>query len=73
MLEALACGIPVAALPVTGPIDVIGESGAGILSDDLRQAALDALSIDAKDCLRRAEEFPWSIVKDQFVENLARC
>jgi glycosyltransferase involved in cell wall biosynthesis len=73
MLEALACGIPVAALPVTGPIDVIGDSGAGILSDDLRQAALDALNIDAKECLRRAQEFPWSIVKDQFLENLARC
>ena len=73
MLEALACGIPVAALPVCGPIDVIGDSGAGILNEDLRQAALDALEIDGALCTRRAAEFPWSIVKDQFVENLAWC
>lgn len=73
MLEALACGIPVAALPVTGPLDVIGESRAGILSEDLRQAALDALEIDPQHCLDRAAAFPWSIVKDQFLENLAQC
>ncbi len=70
MLEALACGIPVAAFPVTGPRDVIGDSKAGVLSEDLRQAALDALSIDPAECLQRATEFPWSIVKDQFVDNL---
>jgi glycosyltransferase involved in cell wall biosynthesis len=70
MLEALACGVPVAAFPVTGPKDVIGESGAGILSEDLRQAALAALDIAPETCLKRAAEFPWSIVKDQFVENL---
>lgn len=71
MLEALACGVPVAAFPVTGPKDVIGESKAGILSEDLRQAALDALAIAPEICVRRAAEFPWSTVKDQFVENLA--
>jgi len=71
MLEALACGVPVAAYPVTGPKDVIGGSRAGVLSDDLRQAALDALGIDAETCVRRATEFPWSTVKDQFVANLA--
>ena len=73
MLEALACGVPVAALPVAGPVDVIGESSAGILSDDLRQAALDALHIAPHHCLERAAAFPWSVVKDQFVENLASC
>jgi len=71
MLEALACGVPVAAFPVTGPKDVIGDSKAGIMSEDLRQAALDALGIEAEICVQRATEFPWSIVKDQFVENLA--
>jgi glycosyltransferase involved in cell wall biosynthesis len=73
MLEALACGVPVAALPTTGPVDVIGGSKAGILSEDLRQAALDALDIDPLHCLQRAAEFPWSTVKDQFLENLAHC
>ena len=71
MLEALACGVPVAGYPVTGPKDVIGDSGAGVLSDDLRQAALDALAIDPAVCVQRATEFPWSTVKDQFVANLA--
>jgi len=71
MLEALACGVPVAAYPVTGPKDVIGDSSAGVLSEDLRQAALDALSIDPAICIKRATEFPWSTVKDQFVANLA--
>jgi glycosyltransferase involved in cell wall biosynthesis len=71
MLEALACGVPVAAYPVTGPKDVIGDSSAGVLSEDLRQAALDAMSIDSDLCVKRATEFPWSTVKDQFVANLA--
>ncbi len=71
MLEALACGVPVAAFPVTGPKDVIGDSEAGILSEDLRQAALDALAIAPERCVQRASEFPWAIVKDQFVQNLA--
>ena len=37
-LEALACGCPVAAYPVTGPVDVIGNSPAGVLDEDLRAA-----------------------------------
>jgi hypothetical protein len=41
------------------------------MSDNLRQAALDALAIDPATCVRRATEFPWSTVKDQFVANLA--
>ena len=40
LLEALASGVPVAAFPVTGPLDVIGDSGTGVLSHDLREAAL---------------------------------
>jgi glycosyltransferase involved in cell wall biosynthesis len=73
MLEALACGVPVAAYPATGPLDVIGDSGAGILSEDLRAAALAAQDIDPAICLRRAAAFPWSTVKDQFLQNLAPC
>lgn len=43
LLEALSSGLPIAAFPVMGPIDVIGESEAGVMNDDLRFAALEAL------------------------------
>ena len=46
LLEAMACGCPVAAYPVTGPVDVIGNSPAGALDEDLRAAAMRALTID---------------------------
>ena len=70
MLEALASGVPVAAFPVAGPQAVIGDSGAGILAADLREAALAALSISPAVCRARAFEFPWDIVVDQFLDNL---
>ncbi|HIJ61560.1 MAG TPA: glycosyltransferase family 1 protein [Rhodospirillaceae bacterium] len=71
MLEALASGVPVAAFPVPGPLDVIGGSGAGVLSEDLRSAALAALDIDAERCVAHAALFSWSTVTAQFVANLA--
>ena len=43
LLEALACGVPVAAYPVCGPKDVLTDPEAGVLSSDLREAALQAL------------------------------
>jgi glycosyltransferase involved in cell wall biosynthesis len=50
MLEALAAGAPVAAFDVTGPREVIGESGCGILSSDLREATLKALELNRDRC-----------------------
>ncbi len=70
MLEALACGIPVAAFPVTGPLDVIGSSGAGVLDADLKKAALAAMGISADVCRARALEFSWDRVADQFLDFL---
>lgn len=70
LLEALACGIPVAAFPVMGPRDVVGNSGVGVLSEDLRQAASDALQVPRKRCRERALEFSWAACARQFLDNV---
>ncbi len=70
LLEALACGLPVAAYPVTGPIDVIGDSGAGALDDDLRAACLRALDIDRRVARAHALKFSWAAAAAQFAEHL---
>ena len=67
LLEALACGTPVAAYPVTGPIDVIGDSPAGALDDDLRMACLRALKIDRAVARAHAERFSWRACTEEFV------
>lgn len=71
MLEALASGVPVAAFPVTGPLDVIGENGPGVLDKDLRAAAIGALHISPDDCRQYALNFSWDRVVDQFLSFLA--
>lgn len=73
MLEALACGVPVAAFPVTGPLDVLGESvgKAGILDSDLGAAARKALDLDPTACRAHAENFSWGEVARQFRAALA--
>jgi glycosyltransferase involved in cell wall biosynthesis len=70
LLEALASGLPVAAFPVPGPVDVVGASGAGILSEDLRAAALKALTISRQHCREYATAFSWRNCATQFVQQL---
>ncbi len=74
MLEAMACGVPVAAFPLTGPLDVLGgaRGTVGILDDDLGAAARAALGLDPAACRSYAEAFNWDVVADQFLSNLAR-
>lgn len=67
MLEALACGTPVAAYPVQGPLDVIGNAAVGVLDADLRRAALAALRIDRARCREFALAHSWEQATRQFI------
>lgn len=71
LLEALASGLPVAAYPVAGPLDIIGDSGVGVLDRDLRHAALAALTIPRDRCRAFAQTHSWSASAQQFLGNLA--
>jgi len=70
LLEALASGLPVAAYPVTGPIDVLGDSRAGVMHEDLREACLEALRIDRATARAHAERFSWRAASEQFLSHL---
>jgi glycosyltransferase involved in cell wall biosynthesis len=70
MLEAMACGTPVAAYPVAGPLDVVGGSMGGVLDLDLKRAALHALELPRERARDRALEFDWHQVCRQFIGHL---
>ena len=70
LLEAMACGLPVAAFPVAGPINVIGKSGAGVLNKNLKIACLNALKIPASKPLQYVKKFTWENVVNIFESNL---
>ncbi len=74
ILEAMAAGVPVAAYPAPGPIDIIPGSGAGVLAatveDGLREACLACLDIDRKAVRAFAERFSWRACAEEFVRNL---
>ncbi|MEM6459953.1 MAG: glycosyltransferase family 1 protein [Planctomycetota bacterium] len=71
MLEANACGLPIAAYPVTGPIDVVEEGRNGCLNDDLRQACLDALNVSSEACRQFALENSWSRCAEIVLDTLS--
>jgi glycosyltransferase involved in cell wall biosynthesis len=72
-LEALACGVPVAAYPVPGPKDVIGSNPIGVLDEDLKSAALKALSISRTDCRAFALTQSWERSALQFISHCRPC
>src|SRR5580704_8957953 len=66
-LEALACGVPVAAFPVTGPRDVVADNPIGVLDDDLRAACLGALQMSREACRSFALSRSWENSARQFI------
>ncbi len=70
LLEALASGIPVAAYPVAGPIDVIGDAPVGCLDEDLAAAVATALTLSPTACREHALRFSWRNSAEQFLRNL---
>ncbi|MBV8510807.1 MAG: glycosyltransferase family 1 protein [Xanthobacteraceae bacterium] len=71
-LEALACGVPVAAYPVTGPRDVIADHPIGVLNEDLRIACLEALNVSRTACREYALTRSWETSAKQFITHLRR-
>jgi glycosyltransferase involved in cell wall biosynthesis len=71
MLESMACGVPVAAYPVTGPVDVIENGVNGFVDKDLKAATISALKVAPESCRHFAEKFSWKNSAMQFVEGLS--
>jgi glycosyltransferase involved in cell wall biosynthesis len=69
-VEALACGIPVAAHDVMGPRDIVTVGKDGYLGDDLKEAALKCLDLSRDDCRAKALQYSWERSADAFIKNL---
>jgi glycosyltransferase involved in cell wall biosynthesis len=67
MLEALACGTPVAAFPVAGPLDVLQAGRTGVMTADLQTACLAALALDRDDCAEQARRQSWRASAEEFM------
>lgn len=70
MIEALACGTPVAAFPVPGPLDIV-EEHVGALSENLARAIDSARYCDRKDCAAFGAGYSWEAASQQFLSGLA--
>ena len=70
MLEAMACGLPVAAFPVQGPVDVVKNGITGVLDEDLGKAAIAASKLNPQDCIDFASTRTWRETAQTFVRHL---
>ncbi len=81
MIEAMACGVPVAAYPVPGPVDVVGTKGlgplgtlaapVGALQGDLAQAIAEALTCNREAAATHGSSYSWESATDQFIAALS--
>ena len=70
LLEAMACGVPVAAYPVTGPRDVVVPGKTGMLDENLQRAAVAALDLDPETCVEYAKQNSWAKCTATFLNNI---
>ena len=74
MLEAMACGTPVAAYPVDGPLEVLGATAGGVrggvLDVDLHEASMNAMRVPRHEARARALAFSWTESATQFLRHL---
>jgi len=70
IIEAMASGLPVAAYPVSGPVDIIPDSKAGVIDVDLQQACIQAVKLSSTDAITHAQSYSWEAVTDVFFELL---
>jgi glycosyltransferase involved in cell wall biosynthesis len=73
ILEAMASGLPVAAYPVTGPIDIIDDAKSGAVDEDLAAAARRALKLESTNARRRALDFTWRATAELFLKNVRQA
>ncbi|MEO3430361.1 glycosyltransferase family 1 protein [Pelagibius sp. CAU 1746] len=71
MLEALASGLPVAAYPVPGPLDIVDGAGVGALNEDLRMAVDEAIKQPRSACRSHALRYSWAACAEMFLQNLS--
>jgi glycosyltransferase involved in cell wall biosynthesis len=70
LIEAMACGVPVAAYPVEGPIDVVADGRSGILREDLSRACFEALNLKRSIAREHALSYSWDAATRQFLQHL---
>lgn len=70
LIEAMACGVPVAAYPVEGPIDVVAQGKSGVLDEDLMRACFEALKLKRSVVREQALNYSWNAATQQFLTHL---
>jgi glycosyltransferase involved in cell wall biosynthesis len=73
MIEAMACGTPVAAYPVQGPLDVVDQAVTGFVNEDLKSAVDGCLQLNRDSVYRGSLRWSWERAWAIFKENLISC